>query len=344
MRAPLLVAGSLTLLSAGPGLETDYTRPRLLRTTAETSFELETTSLEMEVDGEPVDHPMGGGGGGSDGAYTVVTIDRVVERDGGRPRLVHRTFEEAAGSATMYFGEQSFDQEMDSPLSGATLAIAVDDDGEIDVSVEDGSEPDDESALEGHRPLLALDALLPTAAVEEGDSWEVGSADVAHALGLDVARALFPPSDPDEDSGDGRRGGRRGGGSSIGFLSTADWEGEVTLADADADWEGTPCVRLSVKLEAQGDLPEEMMRTRTRGGRRVAGPPNAARGNEYAAELEGSVWFSTELGRPLAAEFEGDLEMEITREMSRGDREMSMHMVREGTFEYRVEITEESTE
>ncbi len=339
MRTLLLAAGALCGLPAAADLATDYTRPRVLRTETETSFEMETTSFELEVDGVPVDHPFGGSGGGSDGLRRVVTLDRVAEHADGRPRRVLRTFEEAESSGTASFGEQTFESESTSPLSGTTLAIEVDDDGAVDVSVEDGPEPDDDATLQGHRPTLALDALLPAGAVEEGDSWEVDADDVAHALGFDLGRALFPPPEPDD--GEGRRGPRGGG---LDFLRGAEWEGEATLVSVEDDWDGTPCARIEVTLSAVGDLPEEAMGGgRGRRGRALS-VPRPARENAYSLEIEGSVWFSVELGRPVAAELEGEFEMEIERDMTRGDREMSMHMVREGTLEHRVEITEEDSE
>ncbi len=62
----LAIASSLLLPlpTEGITLKTDYEALQVLRVERTTSFFLETVALEIEIDGEPVDRPMGQGRGG----------------------------------------------------------------------------------------------------------------------------------------------------------------------------------------------------------------------------------------------------------------------------------------
>jgi hypothetical protein len=56
----LCLAAVASLVRGDDKLSTDYTRDRLVRVESESSLEMETTSMKMERDGQPVDSPMGG--------------------------------------------------------------------------------------------------------------------------------------------------------------------------------------------------------------------------------------------------------------------------------------------
>lgn len=347
----LIIPAGLALVATGQTLSTDYSKKPSLRIESVTTFKMEQTSFEMEIDGESRDRP-GAGGQSSEETRTIVQVDTVLEEEGGKPTKVRRAFEEMNASSSRTFGEDSRDSERDGSLNEVTLEITVED-GEAAAKVTEGSAPDDEAALEGHVPTLALDALLPHEEVDVDDSWDIESDDVLHALGLDLSKAFFPRVQREEGGGGGGRGGGRGGfrggrggGSPADMFAEGEWEGEATLASASEEHDGVPCVVIKVKLESSGDLPEPELGG---GGRRGRMPfsvsdPVAPLASTYEIEIEGRLFFSVQKGRPVYLELEGTMSTERNTERDFGDRHMSMSSTEEGTFTQTVTVTEAKSE
>ena len=348
----LLSLASLSLIAVPPiesaDVATDYAREHTLRVTALTSLELETTAFEMTRDGEPVGGGFGGGGNASLEERTVTQTYRVLERDEGSPTRVQRAFETVSRSTTSERGDQTFEGGGEGPLQGVTLELRLED-GELVTEVVDGDEPSEEAALEGHSLTLVLDGFLPEGSVEDGDSWDLESDVLLHALGLDMEQALFPPEERAEPEEGGERGGRRGGqrggaprGSNLRPLTTATWSGKATFKGA-GDHDGEDCVEIALELEAEGELPQ---RNAGGGGRRggrmvglAAGMPAAE--NTITCELEGSLLFSTEGGHPLLLELEGTVSTVSHNEFQRRESTMTMHTEQEGSLEIRVVLERE---
>jgi len=351
MKRRILSAAAVALVS-GHTLQTDYTQEHALRIETETVISMETTSFEMERDGEPMN--FGGGGGmGSEEVMHSVELDTVLAHVDGKPTRVRRVFEELSSTSEMTFRDQTRESESDCPLNGVTLELSVDDDGDTVVDVIDGDEPDDDVVLERHRAALALDALLPEEAVAVGDTWELSPKAIRRALGSDVRRGLYPrPEREDserEEGGRGRGSGRRGpggGGGSGSLFAIAEWEGEATLVSDDDEYEGQTCAVIEVKLSAGGDMPEPEWGGGGRGRGRMPATPEgfatmtsrAPLESEYEIEIEGRVYYSIEESRPLGAEFEGTMAIDQRTERSRGDSTMTMSTSREGTYERTVTI------
>ncbi|MDP6537930.1 MAG: hypothetical protein QF903_13940 [Planctomycetota bacterium] len=346
MRA--LTPAVLLLSLSGTPVATDYGKFDAVRIETETVYTMETTDFSMTRDGEPVDAPFGRGGGGSEEVRTVVQIDEVAERRDGAPVLVRRTFELVEGTSERERGEEVFESELECPLSEVTLELSVDDDGDVVAEVVEGDEPDDDALLEGHALTLALDAFLPEDEVDEGDSWDLEPEGVLRALSLDLDAALFSePEREDDGGGEGRRGrggrgrGRMGGGSTSTVFRQAEWEGQATLTALEEDVDGETCVVIEVELEASGDLPEPEFRGR-RDDDLLARVPGSSSLLEstYEIELEGRIAFSRELGRPVMGEIEGTIGTERNMERSRGESSMTMSIVREGTFTWKVALSD----
>ena len=327
---------------AAPPLSTDYTQHRSLRVEIESTLEMETTSFEMMIDGEP----RGGGGRGgqaSEEARVITFIDSVLADDEGRPTEVRREFETVEQETA-----RDMVDEASGPLDGVTVLFTSDEDGEVEAEVEDGS-VDDDTILKGHRLELAFDAFLPEGKMEEEDSWDLDSDMILRALGLDLEASWFPRPESGGWEG-GERGGRRGGGyrgsSSFNLLVEADWEGTATLISLDEDYEGMECALIAVELEASGEREE-----RSWGGR---GDHGDAFGlaiaslfpveSTYDIELEGRLLFSIKERRPVLFEIEGDVttERNIERSTERGD--FSMSSTQEGSFSYTATLTLEESE
>jgi len=229
---PLLVH-LFHIASGGTDLSTDYSRVRVLRTTSELELDLETTSMEMLIDGEPAEG-RGPGGGGSSLVRRAVLVEHVLEGGADGPRHVRRTFESLHDESTFSFGEDERTNESDYPLAGVTLEMTRDDQGEVKIELSEGAEPDDGALLEGHDPALALDSLLPEGAVEVDATWKLDHDQILRALATALDQRLFPQAPPGDFGRErgGERGQRErrgpggrgpGGGRNLGLL---EWEGK----------------------------------------------------------------------------------------------------------------------
>jgi hypothetical protein len=352
MTRHLLLAALLVPLADGVSLRTDYAAESSRRVEVQSRFTFETVDFSMERDGEPVE---GGFGGGPtiDESRTIAMVDTVVEAKDGRPSRVRRSFETVEGSSFMVMGDREMESGSECPLSGVVLDIQVED-GDAVVEVVDGAEPEDEKVLEGHRPELALDALLPADEVEPGESWELDGEALNRALGFDLEQALFPPpsrEDGGEEGGRGRgrggRGMRGGGGGAARYFLAGEWEAEATLADATEEYEGVECHVVTIEAEASGELPEREWGGGGRGrGERALGLPAPAPllENSFEIELEAKLYFSVAERRPVRLEVEAELSAESTREMQRRDSQMVISSSQEGTLQYTVDIASADSE
>ncbi len=341
------------LMTGGQALATRYDEERPLRIEWKTSLELETTSMEVTRDGEPVE--AGSGAGPSlRTTHHAVVVDRVLETREGRPARVRRAFETLEGKGEFTFGEETRDSESEVPLEGVTLELVEDEEGEVQVEVVEGEAPSDDSALEGHVLALALDALLPEGEVEVGAEWELESAAILRALALDVDGALFPPPEAEEPAGGGgERGGQRSGRGRMRGLSelfgALEWEGTAKLEALDEEHEGTSCAAIAIELEGRGEL-EEPEPPGGGGRERLPGilgpgPGSSARaagaaGTSAEVALTGKLLFALEEGRPLLFEVEGHVTIERDSERSRGGSSMRVRSTQVGQFTQRAELTQ----
>ena len=321
-------------------LSTQYAAERAFRVEATTTLKMETTASRFERDGEPVDRG-GRGGGGVEMTRHVVLVDRVLAADEGRPTKVRRAFEEVEATTSVNFGGESRELESDCPLSGTVIELTADGD-DVEVEAVEGSPPGE--ALEGHRPRLALDALLPEREIAVGRSWTLENEAIRRALGLDVSKALFPPPAPTEDEGGGRggRGGGRGmrSGGDGRLLEQAEGEGKATLVALDDEHEGQACARIEIEIRAAGDLPEPQSGG-FGGGRGGAFQPEggAPRENTYEIRLEGKLLFATAERIPVLLELEGQARHETKTERTVRDSTIYMETTREGALEHRVTVS-----
>src|SRR5262245_27538674 len=159
------------LLVAGESLSTDYGHARTLRLTSEASFDVQST-FEMKVDGE-VRPGRGSGGASTSLVRKAVIADQVLEGEGAKAKKVRRTFETLSESSEMSFGEDTREDQHESPLQGVALLLTLGKDGKPEAEVVEGKAPEDGALLEGHELELCLDALLPSEAVEEGKGWSL---------------------------------------------------------------------------------------------------------------------------------------------------------------------------
>ncbi|MDZ4773701.1 MAG: hypothetical protein SGI72_11275 [Planctomycetota bacterium] len=331
-----LVAG--LAFAGGEKLATKYSSERDLKYEITSSMTMEVTSMEGERNGEPIDAP--GHGMKSEMETVEVHIDHVIDAADGKPTKVRRHFEKIAGTMGMTMGENSNDSQIESPFNGITLELTETKDG-VEAEVVDGTEPEGEGALKGHRLDSFLDGFLPTEAVEVDASWDLEKTAISRALRIDQRKVLFPrPSGgggPNGGGGGGRRGGMRGGGTS-GMLDDAEWKGTAKLISIDKDIDGVICSVIQLKLEASG---EREMPTRAPRGGMFAIEPAFENTMSYDARLEGTFAFSTKEQRPVQLALEGTLHTDTKTEFSNEEFSMKMHTKSDGKIEIAIEVSEE---
>src|SRR5438477_11361799 len=154
MKLLVLTAIAGTTLVAGKALTTKYTTERALKVATESSVTMETTTMEMERDGEPAPN-RGGGGSKTEMTREEVHVDRVLEAADGKPAKIRRTFEKVGGTMSMSFGDQSRDNDLESPFQGITVELERGKDG-ITSSVVQGKSPDGDKALDGQQLELFI--------------------------------------------------------------------------------------------------------------------------------------------------------------------------------------------
>lgn len=337
MKTLLFSALGLALAPASD-LKTTYEPGPGRMITIESTVDMETTSMEVERDGEKMD---GMGGGSTSTERKEVHIDHVVEAEGGKAAKVRRHFVDLGGRSTMEMGETSRESEIESPWKGVTLELVADADGKVEAEVVAGTEPDGEGALEGHGLALFLDGFLPKTAVEDGAEWEIASADVIRGLRLDVQRKLYPPAARPEGEGRGQGGGRHGGRSGgETFLAQSEWKGTAKLA-APGEKNGTSCLVVELELETSGEREMEGGFGMRPGRALLLALENK---RTWSAKLEGKLWFDVKSKRPMLLELEGSINEETRMESERDGSSMKMHTVREGKIDYRVEIEDAPAE
>lgn len=349
---PLFSLGLAALvLTPADALRTEYTADTSWTVEVEGEFSMETTDFRMERDGEPME-PRFGGGGTVESRH-LVYVDSLLEVDGEGPVRLRREFQTLESDAIMSRGDEDFEREREAPLEGVTLELVRDGDG-VSAEVVDGDSPDDEAVLEGHALALALDELLPEEAAEPGDEWELDGAQLAHALHLDVERAFFPPPERPEGGPRGRRGeersqgrgrggpGGRRGASLAALVKEGVWDASATLLAETEELDGRTCKVIAIEGGCLGSMeePEREGPGGRRGGGRALMLPVAARPTtDFELELEGKLYFDVELRLPVRLSVEGTIQVESTRERSRGESTMTMYTAQEGGFSCSVQVT-----
>ena len=323
-------------------LRTDYTAERSLSYTSSMEMEMETTSLRMERDGQPVEIPGGGGGMAMGEASEVTWTDKVLEHKDGKPTKVKRTFGDFEGSSSMTMGGEEQTRERKGALDGVTVELSLDEEGKVVAEVKEGDAPCE--ALVGHHLTLALDEFLPEGDVAAGDSWELEKEAIQRGLGIDLAGVLFQrPQDGGGggggEGGGGRRGSRGPRGSMAGaVLMQADLEGKATLAEELEEVDGTSYRVIKLEITASGSMEEQGMGG---GGRGRAFEPTAPTLVEttYSIELEGKLLFDPKAKLPASLSIDGTLKVESRREGDFQGTSFKSESIQEGDIKFAATVT-----
>jgi len=336
---------ALLVLAGGATLGTDYSKERVLK--VEYDYQMATeTETTMERDGQPVEGRGGGGAAKMDTTWHIVQLDEVQGHEGKKPTKVKRTYEKVGGEANMSFGENETNTPLESPYEGATLQLTGDDE-DVKVKFLEGKQPDHEGALEGHRLGLALDALLPDKDVDKDSHWDLDSAQIKRALGLDLRKALYPPPPAPENAGGGqggggRRGGMRGGRGGGAIPADAEWTGKAKVVSLDEDCDGQKCVKIQIEIGTHGDLPDMPAGGPGRG--RMLDPEGALPvvAGTYSAEAKGEYFFSIDGKRPVKFDLEGKVESVRDTERQTEQGSFKSHSKTQGKLIVKISVSEEA--
>lgn len=343
----------LPIVALGSTLATDYTADRSLRVERRIHTTSEVVDMVMIVDGEEMDRG-GFGGGANERTLSITTVDKVLAHEEGAPTRVRRTLETLSTEGVMSMRGEERDFERTSDAEGAVLDLSRAENGDLEVKVEEGSEPEgaDFASLE---LTLELDALLPTEEVEAGGTWGLESEAIVRGLGMGLEGSLFGrPSMGGDRGGRGEGGGGRGGrggfgggrgGFSLETMAGLEWKGEAKLTEETETVDDLECLVIELELEADGALPEREWGGgrggRGGGGALELGAPLMLVETTVEVELEGRMLWSLTENRLVSLELEGDFTMQMERSMSRGDREMEMSSTTEGAVEFKVSVEAE---
>ena len=341
----LFLSGAALAAVAGDSLSTNYARATDVRIELNSNFALETTAMEMSVDGE-VQEGRGGLPTTTETRHAVL-LDRHLEQADGKPTKVRRKFETLKGKGETTMGDNTREFETDSELEGLVLELTSKD-GEVAVELVEGSAPSEATALENHRLELALDAFLP-ASSDAGKAWDLDKSAVLRGLSLELASAYFPRPAPPEGAGgpgggggDRPRGGGRGG-RGMSLLAQADWTGAAKWVD-DAEHEGESCAVIELELSAKGELEERGGFGGRRGDAFNLYAPLEAAATTYEISLEGRVLFSKSKQLPVLLELKGSMNMEANMERESERGLFKMHSSQEGELEFNVKVSEVARE
>lgn len=334
----------------GVQLATRYESIEVVEVTREVKFGMQTTAMELEVDGE-IQEGMDRMLGGTSTSVRSVHKDDILKVNAeGMPTHIQRTFAGIQSKRTNREGNlEDMEASPREPAEGLVLDIQVGEEGEQKIKIIEGEAPENEAFMAQQPMVFAIDGLLPNEAVEVDGTWELENEDIRRALGEWSPSPRPRPEgerqrrrDRDEAvSQDGRRrqGMRRMGGNIGGFLRTAEWEGQATLVGLKSEFEGGQFALIELEFKTEGDLPEAErggFGGRRRGGDDQVQPsvaaPKALEG-EAEVRIKGKLYFDVEAGRPIAVLLEGELGSTFSRSMDRGERQISMYSEQEGELE-----------
>jgi hypothetical protein len=194
-------------------------------------------------------------------------VDKVLEREDGKPTKVRRKFEDLKQTTAFTFGDRDDSRDQEGALSGATLELTRGDGGAVEAKVIEGKADGD--ALT--RPSPRARARLAPAGGRQERRRFVGArqgpsgagAGARHDQDLVPAAGEEASSSGGGGSGRGRgRGGFSRGGPSA--LQQIDWEGKATLDSASEDYEGTSCRVIKLELKGEGNARRAEFRRRRR--------------------------------------------------------------------------------
>ena len=332
----------------GISVATTYVEGQVLETRSVIDFSSERTAFSMVRDGVEVDMGDRMGGGPTTLTRTTTVTDQILTAKDGKPTSVRRTFDSLEGTSVRSTRGEETVSTNNGPLEGVTLALTLDEDGEVLVDVVEGDEPEDEALLEGHKLALGLDALLPAGVIEVDSPWDFDGAVLMSVLGLDLDAQFFPPQAREERGGGegGERGGRgnRGGGRGdqnlAKLLLDAEWEGEATLTDEVVEVEGLSCrvIEFSAEGEAEIEDPPAREPRGDRGGDAVGMVPAVRFGGTGTLEIEGKLYVSLEEGRPVSLEAESTATAETETTRSGGGGEMVINSTTETTLTIAITV------
>ncbi|QDU83448.1 hypothetical protein Pla163_05470 [Planctomycetes bacterium Pla163] len=348
--ATTLVGGALVVGDIARKAAEGETRGRAF----EVVTTLEVTDMTMVVDGEEMDTERMLGRGASTTTTRLEVSDEFEKADGTRPTLLRRTYDaiartterpESGGGGGGGFGGRGDGErpQLESGLVGEDVLFDWDAETEAYTARIPEDSTLDEALLEGLVADLDLADLLPSAAVEVEESWDVP---------LHVLESILRPGGnlhlamPEREGADERRGGGRrgfGGGSTdptaLGVEPEYRGEFKATLAEITGD-EGERVARITFVVDASSkydmtDAIEDVTRETQRGDMTIV-TLEAVTTNSF--DGKGELLWNLARGCAVSFTLEADIEREEINAtetiFDEGGRTMERASTSEGTLAY----------
>lgn len=235
-------ACTLFALSITDEISLDVEAGTTLRRTIVQELSMELDEMSISQDGEEVPaEAFEGFEMSMSQSDRIVVTDEYVEMDGARPKRLKRTFDELAGEESMSRTPADGDAAEESSarssaLEGKAVLFSLGEDGEeYEVAFED--EEGDEALLADLEFDMDLLGLLPSGAVEEGESWEVDIAAFDEAMSPGGDLAIVSEDDVEDDSDEQFEANRKGSVTAT-YLGRRDVDGvEVAVIEFKSDYE-----------------------------------------------------------------------------------------------------------
>ena len=333
MKTTLLTAAALlSVLSSFASRETElrFAPKEGLVLTKVASFSTDVTmdDLSVSVNGESMDVETPDVRNAVEGRLEVT--DTYVGVDGDRVTKLERRFDAGTRESISESPEGDTAEDDESALNGLSVVFTWDEDAEeYDVAFAESDEGEDEDLLEDLDWDLDFADLLPSGAVEEGDSWDAEAAlRVIMSLGGDLK------FDDEEDSP---------AEALIGEAMEENLEGEVTCTFTGVREEGgrkVAVIGITIEAagEAEGDGDEETADLEIE--------VELTRKAETTLELEGEFLWDIEAGHFVSLSLSGDITLSLT-ELTVADvngRDFEQELVIVFAGELSLEVTAEPAE
>jgi hypothetical protein len=295
-------------------------------------LELESTELEVELDGDSVgDQEPPGVGFAMVETETIRFVDRF-EVEEGSLRALEREFQEIGTDYVESFTDpegESFERKSPgtSVLEGATVRFAWGEDGEESSRsfVGDDDLPD-EDLLAGLDPSAHLAGFLPGGPVEIGEGWGVELSAFVEMMNLSGSLAVL--QEGEEESADDSDYGRQ-------FDENLEGEIRAELAEVrEQDGRRVAVVSIVAELSTEIETLEEVEAGEATG--------RIEERHRFEFELEGELSWDLAGGHALSLSLEGGLELELETEQRQSvpghELRMLERQLMDGLLRFDIEV------
>jgi hypothetical protein len=289
--------------------------------------------LSVLVNGAPM---MDGSGFTADMEVdgTIEMTENIVALREGEIAKVHVTMDTMDVAVTGEFEAQgegdSIDESMETELVGRTIAISVDEDGDVTrEDITEGEDPIDELEMAGLTYQNHFEMLLPKEPVEEGVAFEL--APDWKELVMDAMSGM-----DSADMGEEERAAAEGFMNAFVDATTVEATGKVTGVE-----DGVATIEYELSATMTIDDLVSLIKSIAPPGEMDQVPPGIESMIEATAEFSGTGTFDMNVGQMTSLDLAGDFEMSASGEMDMDGTAASASILMSGSMEVAATLTVE---